>query len=268
MNNILTASKLSFFTAEKYSHGDHTFDASCSPRPHFCMAVLMKGRARFYDCTRCGECFDLAPGEMVFVPVGTRYISNWYGKPDVEYISLHFLFEFPSVMGKNKNYKLQKVTFSDPTVKQSLFEKAVLSCRNEERYFEALSVLYGVLSEILPELEAAETSPLDPRIADAVDYIEKHYSERITVEKLALEAKMSASRFFPCFKQALGVTPIDYLNHYRVSKSIVFLVNRPEMSVDDVSCAVGFDSSTYFRRVFRNITGKRPKDYRKLNAEI
>ncbi len=62
------------------------------------MALLVKGRARFSDCTRCGEYFDLESGEMVFVPVTTRYISNWYGDPDVEYISFHFLFEYPSVM--------------------------------------------------------------------------------------------------------------------------------------------------------------------------
>lgn len=268
MKNILSASKLSFFAIEKYSHGDHTFDASCTPRPHFCMALLIKGRARFTDCTRCGESFDLAPGEMVFVPVTTRYISNWYGDPDVEYISFHFLFEYPSVVGKNKNYKLQKLTLCDPEWKKMLFEKALISSRGEgSKALETLSVLYGILAEILPKLEAVETSPIDPRIADAVDYIEKYYTERISVERLALEAKMSESRFFPCFKSALGVTPVDYLNHYRISKAIVLLANSPEMSVDDVSCAVGFESSTYFRRVFKNITGKNPRDYRKLNAE-
>ncbi len=269
MNNILSASKLSFFAVEKYNHGDHTFDASCTPRPHFCMALLISGRARFSDCTRCGESFELAPGDIVFVPVTTRYISNWYGEPDVEYISFHFLFEYPSVVGKNKNYKLQKVTFADREEKRKLFEKAVASSTGEEeKAFETLSILYGILAEILPKLEAVETNPIDPRITDAVDYIEKHYTERITIERLALEAKMSESRFFPCFKSALGVTPVDYLNHYRISKAIVMLVNCHEMSVDEVSCAVGFESSTYFRRVFKNITGKNPRDYRKLNAEI
>ncbi len=161
------------------------------------------------------------------------------------------------------------MTFSDPCEKLRLFEKAVLSSHGEgEKQFEALSILYGVLAEILPMLEAVEKNSIDPRITDAVDYIEKHYTERITIERLALEAKMSESRFFPCFKTALGVTPVDYLNHYRISKAIVMLVNHSERSVEEVSCAVGFESSTYFRRVFKNITGKNPRNYRKLNAEI
>lgn len=269
MNNTSQPSKLSFFSAEKYSHGDHTFNASCSPRPHFCMALLLKGRAHFCDCTGTSESFDLFPGEMVFVPVTTRYVSNWYGDPDVEYISFHFLFDYSSVVSKNNNYVLQKVTFSDPTEKAKLFEKAAEACAyGDERQFQALAAFYSVLFEVVPKLSSGESSPLDPRISDAVAYIEKNYTERITVEKLALVANMSESRFFPCFKSALGVTPVDYLNHYRISRAIILIVNDPKMSVDEISCAVGFESSTYFRRVFKSITGKNPRDYRKLNAEI
>ena len=266
MNNISTASQLSFFKAEKYSHGDHTCDASCNPRPHFCMGLLLKGKAVFTDCTVSGEKFELFPGEMVFVPVTNRYISNWYG--DVEYISLHFLFEYSGILGKNNNFKLQKVTFDSSEEKIELFKKILVSFGDDEKTFQTLSLFYGVLSEVVPTLKCGETKPIDPRISEAVDFIEKHYTEHITVEKLALEANMSTSRFFPCFKSALGVTPVDYLNHYRIGKAIVMIANHPEISVDEVSDAVGFESSTYFRRVFKVITGKNPRDYRKLNAEI
>ena len=133
MNNTSQPSKLSFFSAEKYSHGDHTFNASCSPRPHFCMALLLKGRAHFCDCTGTSESFDLFPGEMVFVPVTTRYVSNWYGDPDVEYISFHFLFDYSSVVSKNNNYVLQKVTFSDRQKKQSFLKKRQRRARTETK---------------------------------------------------------------------------------------------------------------------------------------
>jgi transcriptional regulator GlxA family with amidase domain len=46
------------------------------------------------------------------------------------------------------------------------------------------------------------------------------------------------------------------------------IVNRPDLSVDEISLAVGFESSTYFRRVFKLITGKNPRDYRKLKTGI
>ena len=266
MNNISTVSKLSFFKAEKNSHGVHTFDASCSPRPHFCMAVLLKGKAVFTDCTGQNEKFELYPGEMVFVPVTNRYISNWYG--DVEYISLHFLFEYPSVMGKNNNFKLQKLTFPNSGMYNDVFERILDSYCKDEKFFETLSLFYRVLSEVIPSLECGEARPIDPRISDAVSFIEEHYTERITVERLAVQAKMSASRFFPCFKSSLGVTPVDYLNHFRISKAIVMIVNRPDLSVDEISLAVGFESSTYFRRVFKLITGKTPRDYRKLKTGI
>ena len=231
------------------------------------MGLLLKGKAVFTDCTGSGEAFELLPGDMVFVPVTTRYVSNWYG--DVEYISLHFLFEYRSALGKNNNFKLQKVTFEDKQEKIQLFHDILsLFKSGEYRLLGALSRFYGILFEVVPKLECGETKIIDSRILDAVSYIEQHYEDHLTVEKLALEAKMSSSRFFPCFKSALGVTPVDYINHYRVSKAIIMIVNNPEKSIDEISISVGFESTTYFRRVFKIITGKNPREYRKLNAEI
>jgi AraC-like DNA-binding protein len=88
------------------------------------------------------------------------------------------------------------------------------------------------------------------------------------VDTLAAVANMSASRFYPAFKDALGATPVDYLNHYRVNRAMTLLVNETELSVEEISMRVGFESSTYFRRVFKRITGKTPKDYRKISAEV
>ena len=86
-----------------------------------------------------------------------------------------------------------------------------------------LSMLFEILGTILPHLQTAPQKKLDSRILGAIEYIEKNYTEPIAVDTLASVANMSASRFYPAFKDALGATPVDYLNHYRVNRAMMFL---------------------------------------------
>ena len=270
MENISAASRLSFFrTSQSHHINEFIFDASCMPRPHFCLGFLHGGKAEFRDCTGSGESFTLYPGEIVFVPITTRYVSRWQGEPEVWYTSLHFNFDYPGIFTRHRNFRLQKYVPADSKKWEEDFlyiHKNGEKC--ESNRLLALSKLFEILSTILPSLETGKEKQIDARLSGAIEYIEKHYSENITVDTLALESNMSPSRFFPAFKSALGVTPVDYLNHYRINRAIALLVNNDDMTIESISGEVGFESSTYFRRVFKKITGKNPKEYRGISAEI
>ena len=270
MAELFETSRLSRFTARKYEYNKTcTFDASCSPRPNFCLALLLEGTAVFRDCSVDGEEIFIKPGDMILVPVASRYVSQWTGDPSVTYITLHFLFDYPGIFTQKKNFRLQKYT---PENFQWMLNKyeCILENQNGEEsdQLTALSCFFEILSTILPYLTSAPKRVLDARIADSVAHIEQHYAEDITVEDLAAVANMSASRFYPVFREALGVTPVDYINHYRVNRAMMLLVNETDLSVEEISMRVGFESSTYFRRVFKKITGKTPKEYRKISAEF
>ena len=269
MADISASSRLAFFRVSVNEHGETVFDASCEPRPRFCMGLLLSGKAQFRDCSGSGESFMLYPGEMVFVPITSRYVSHWMGEPKVKYISIHFDFEYPGIFTRHKNFKLQKYIPDNPEALISEFEYIKDYYEDsEELQLDVLSKFFGVLSTILPKLEAGKAKQIDERLSRAVAYIEKNYAQDISVDSLASVCNMSSSRFFPAFKSALGVTPIDYLNHFRINRAMAMLINDDSMSIESISGAVGFESSTYFRRVFKRITGKSPKEYRKISAEI
>ena len=101
----------------------------------------------------------------------------------------------------------------------------------------------------------------------SVEHIEKHFAEDISIETLAKVSNMSESRFYPCFKKALGVTPIDYINHFRINRAIIMLTDN-RFTIEEISEKCGFQSSAYFRRVFKKITGKTPRDYKSTSFEI
>lgn len=88
-------------------------------------------------------------------------------------------------------------------------------------------------------------------------YVHEHYAEGITREALARYVGASQDYLTRCFRQELGVTPMTYLNRYRVSRAKELLATG-RRSVTEVAMAVGFSDSSYFGRVFRREAGMSP----------
>jgi len=270
MNTLVSASGLVFFKAERYMYlQHHVFDTSSCPRPHFCMGLITEGNGTFKNCAT-GERIHVAPGDIIFVPITSRYVSTWDGDPRVSYISMHFIFNAPGIFSRQRNFELQKITPADFEGTLITFEYVLehYKTSDEATQLEVLSRFYGLLSRLLPRLETRDEAPVDARLLRAVDYIEENYTENIAVEQLAAACQMSVSRFFPCFKKAMGVTPVDYINHVRVRMAIIALMHSEDFSIESISEKAGFESAAYFRRVFKRITGKTPREYRKTAMEI
>ena len=269
MANITSASKLVFFKAEKYKYNrKHVFDTSSCPRPHFCMGFILEGEGIFWNC-ESDEYIHVAPGDIIFVPITSRYISEWSGNPEVSYISMHFIFDWSAIFSRHRDFMLQKVTVEDVEYVRQIFEYVHANYdRDEVSQLTVLSRFYDILSMILPKLQTWQRKEIDARISKAIAYVEEHFTDDISIENLADVSSMSISRFFPNFKKAMGVTPVEYLNHYRVSKAIILLMNDSDLSIENISAQVGFESAAYFRRVFKKVTGKSPREYRKTSMEL
>jgi len=78
---------------------------------------------------------------------------------------------------------------------------------------------------------------------------------------------MSRQHFFRCFKQELGITPIEFINQERVKRAKELLAYS-NLSISEVCFQVGFSSVAYFDRVFKHLVGKSPRQFQlesKLN---
>ncbi len=92
-------------------------------------------------------------------------------------------------------------------------------------------------------------------------YIHDHYAERQSRETMAHYAGVSERHLTRCFQQELGISPIVYLNRYRI-KQAKQLLQAGDKNITEVAQAVGFTDSGYFWRVFRCEVGVSPRDYR------
>ncbi len=123
------------------------------------------------------------------------------------------------------------------------------------------------LEETLSHIDAAlerhrklsdETQRL---VRQAMAYIHEHYAEPISRTSLAQYVAFSEDYLTHCFRKELGVTPITYLNRFRVSRARQLLLETTK-SITEIALDVGFSDSGYFSRVFRREVGMSPEAYR------
>lgn len=269
MVGISSASKLLFFKAEQYDYeGTHGFDTSACPRPHFCMGLVLEGEGVFHDCDT-GADIALSPGDVIFVPMTSRYISHWKGTPHISYISMHFIFDSPGIFTAHRRFALQRVTVRDFAAREADFRYMLAHYQGDAaQQLSVLARFFDVLSEIEPQLCGLHDKRMDPRVEQAVAYMEEHAAEPLTVEQLAAVCNVSTSRFFPLFRAATGMTPVEYLQHRRVGRAIALMISDDSLSIEEISERAGFESAAYFRRIFKRLTGKSPREYRASAMEI
>lgn len=136
----------------------------------------------------------------------------------------------------------------------------------------ALKLLVLVGREFSDDLKSAGGHTIYDRhrdaIFNAIQYIDSHYAEDITVEDAARVCMLSQSYFSYLFKNITMKTFIEYLNGLRISKAMEYLRNSNDR-VLDICYKVGFNNVNHFNRLFRQVTNLSPLQYRKSfqNAE-
>lgn len=98
----------------------------------------------------------------------------------------------------------------------------------------------------------------ESRTKAAITYIMEHYEEPITLQDIADSIHISKSECCRCFKRCLQLTPFDYLLKYRIYSAVDLLAqDSSTLSISDIALKVGFNSSSYFNKLFKNISAIR-----------
>lgn len=102
------------------------------------------------------------------------------------------------------------------------------------------------------------------RIHEIADYIAEHYWEIDSVEELSQTFYMSKSYLCRMFKEVINFTVSEYINYYRIAASKGYLLDS-DYSITEIANLLGYDSLTYFERVFKKSMSVTPLRYRKLH---
>ncbi|HZB15400.1 MAG TPA: helix-turn-helix domain-containing protein [Chryseolinea sp.] len=107
----------------------------------------------------------------------------------------------------------------------------------------------------------------DEHVKKAQEFIENNFSDRISVENLALKFAIGKRNFERRFKKATNNTPVEYMQRVKIEAAKKsFETSRK--NVNEVMYDVGYTDTKAFRTVFKKITGLSPIDYRNKYGKI
>ena len=92
-------------------------------------------------------------------------------------------------------------------------------------------------------------------------YIHENYTGKITLQKIANSAGLSAPYFSTVFREEMGENLSRYLNRMRVGKAAALLVETT-MPVNKIASDCGFEDKSWFSKIFKNYTGFSPCKFR------
>ncbi len=117
--------------------------------------------------------------------------------------------------------------------------------RRHEQYEEAGKDVHGCFQRIRPVL----------------DYMREHLSEPLTLAELAREAALHPHYLCACFKEAMGLSIWEYWKQLRIHRACL-LLSSTDKPVTQIAIECGFNGLSYFHRVFREVQGVSPRQYR------
>jgi len=254
-----------------------------SPNYHdfYEISYFYSGKGTYYLADRK---FDVIPGRIVLIQPGQMHNAEFEINSEVRTSSIYFLKELivhPASLGFEKDFLipfshkgLQTVSFySETDLDFSLGEKIIQM--NEEleqkrNYYEISlkNQLCNLLLLFLNQLNLKDQAKLPGspmikinRIKEVFEYIHNNYRNEIHLEHLAERANMSPSYFCRYFKKISGISPNNYILRYRIDQSKTLLVNT-DLSIAEIAYEIGFNSQSYFDKIFQRYTSLSPSLFR------
>lgn len=239
-------------------HYHHTFE----------LYYLYRGEREYFIGD---EFYKVTEGDVVFIP--QRLLHRTAGR-DVQrflvYFSEAFLARFftPELM---EGLPLDKpfVFRPDEEMGALINEELELMLRSfrEGSAPQNEALLVTSLARLLLSLKEARNHYVpefytDRRIGQIVRYINEHYFEIEDIEQVAERFYISKYHLCRIFNKNLGLPLVAYLNTIKI-RAATELIQNEKLSLTDIATRCGFNSSSYFCKVFKNEKGVSPAAYRK-----
>ncbi|MDG0809661.1 helix-turn-helix domain-containing protein [Cohnella rhizosphaerae] len=107
--------------------------------------------------------------------------------------------------------------------------------------------------------------PVERHLYPLLRYMERFYTDNITIEDLSRMCNLTPSYVIRLFKQTFGATPIQYLQELRLKAAISYL-GSTDLPVQQIAELTGFSNLHYFSRMFKMKVGESPSTWRKRRA--
>ncbi len=137
-----------------------------------------------------------------------------------------------------------------------------LSIENELYVYTLPLQLVQIFNSLFYPLRSSKKQESSSLVRQIVDYIEKHYEKPISLEEVSKVFSVSPFYVSKIIKQSLGKSFTDMVNECRIEKAKNLL--KAHVRIKEVVFQCGFQSQSYFSKMFKKFVGVSPKEYQDM----
>ena len=193
---------------------------------------------------------------IIFHPMllcSSKYIEEKYVHPIISNPSVPWLLFHDSI-------PWEKSVLTKLSLLYELSKKKNTELEMIKTTFEIWKLLYDHVPGIVSESHSCNESYAV--FQKMVACIQTHYREPISLNMLCKAGGMGRTACTKIFQKYANSTPIDYVRHYRIAKSIE-LLQSTDMSITKIAYETGFSGASFFTKTFKEITGITPGQMKK-----
>jgi len=271
MNNIDYATHYAAFPPFEggFPMGLSTFEKLTTMRPHWhehLEFVYITGGVGTFIID--GKHFFVETGDLIIANPNTLHallsecgvdyhclliFPNFFDEDDIDVLRFESLIKADAAVGKI--FAELKKEYATDTAVSNIMKK---------------SIVYRLIAYLIKNYLKDDNSKADierrtvelSRMRKIEAFVSENYKSKISTSDLAKMFFVSENHFCRLFKKHVGISAVDYINEFRISKAEI-LLRTTDLAITEIALAVGFEDANYFSRVFRMIKKLSPTEYRK-----
>ena len=245
------------------------------------LSMILQGKGTYQTHDRI---YQIQQGDIFFYRPNESHCISDIEYPHMTLLNLHIspLYlhtNFPVLLQTgclymlSSNFKLASNKINDFLSEKQVevIKSYMLSIRDEMAEAQSnyniavnayLSLILVQLERILQPTYQKESNELNiNRIWTAVEYIDLHFRERISLAEIAEKVGYSRCHFSTMFRKFMGMSPWDYVSIKRIEESLT-MIRTTDLSILEIAYACGFNNSANFNRTFKKFTNLLPSSFR------
>ena len=151
-------------------------------------------------------------------------------------------------------------TVSDRELIEKQFYLQTQHCQTLTEYLQTLK---NIISKDLHKLRMVTQDKYAQPVSQAIQYIEKHYSNPLRLEDVAQSMNLNAVYLSSLFKKETNINFLEYVHNFRLNKAKILLKDNT-LNISEVGNAVGYNDTRHFSKLFKKKYGVTPSDYRQM----
>ena len=192
-------------------------------------------------------------GDVILLPPQTRRSREALAQP-THYFSFNFYanepIDLPMFMQGGANSEIYALF--------NAFTPHHLS--DEKRSHPKAAHIVGYILEVLIDIN--QRASQNPHIQKAIDYIDNHVSEPITLSQIATHLHLSREYVAGLFKKETGMTVSQYVNEQKLMRACDLLRDTPQ-NLTEIALSLGYSDYSYFSYIFKKRFGVSPSHFLK-----